>query len=370
MKNTMRAIISGGGTGGHVFPAIAIARELIRVRPETEILFVGAEGRLEMTRVPEAGFPIEGLPVQGFNRKHPLKNIPVLLNLMKSMKKARTILRRFAPDVVVGVGGYASGPLGKAAGKAGIPVVIQEQNSYAGVTNRLLAKYAVRICVAYKGMEKYFPAEKIVITGNPVREEIWHSRVTREEAYALFGIPGDYEVILVLGGSLGAGSVNSALLENAEMLRDKKVFLLWQTGKREYERVAEQMKGKKLENVRVMAFIERMEMAYAAAEVIISRAGAGTISELAVVGKSVILVPSPNVAEDHQTKNARALTGKEAALMVEDREVGRYLPALALELLEDRERRERLSANLKKLARPQAARDIVNEIIKAAEGKR
>ncbi len=369
MKHIMRVIISGGGTGGHVFPAIAIARELKGVRPEAEILFVGAEGRLEMTKVPEAGFPIEGLPVQGFNRKNPLKNIPVLLNLMKSMKKARTILRSFTPDVVVGVGGYASGPVGKAAGKAGIPVVIQEQNSYAGVTNRLLAKYAVRICVAYEGMEKYFPAEKIVLTGNPVREEIRNSRITRDEAYAFFGIPEGHEVILALGGSLGAGSVNSALLENAEMLRDKKVFLLWQTGKREYQHIAEKMQGKKLDNVRVTAFIERMEMAYAAAEVIISRAGAGTISELAVVGKSVILVPSPNVAEDHQTKNALALTEKEAALMVKDRETSRYLPHLALELLDDRERREKLSANLKKLARPEAARDIVNEIIKATEGK-
>ncbi len=365
----MKVIISGGGTGGHVFPAIAIARGLKRERPETEILFVGAEGRLEMNKVPEAGFPIEGLPVQGFNRKNLLKNIPVVMNLMRSMKKARSIIRRFAPDVVVGVGGYASGPLGKAAGKAGIPVVLQEQNSYAGVTNRLLAKYAVRICVAYEGMERYFPAEKIVLTGNPVREEIRNSRISRREAYDFFGIPEDHEVILVLGGSLGAGSVNKALLENVEMLRGKKVTLLWQTGRREYQQVEEAMREKAAGNVQVMAFIERMEMAYAAAAVIISRAGAGTISELAVVGKSVILVPSPNVAEDHQTKNARALTEKGAALMVRDQETSQYLPALALELLADKTKRDRLSANLKKLARPEATEDIVREIINAAEKK-
>jgi UDP-N-acetylglucosamine--N-acetylmuramyl-(pentapeptide) pyrophosphoryl-undecaprenol N-acetylglucosamine transferase len=367
MKKMMKVIISGGGTGGHVFPAIAIARELKKELPATEILFVGALGRLEMTKVPEAGFRIEGLPVRGFNRKNLLKNVSVVADLMKSMKRARAILRWFTPDVVVGVGGYASGPVGKAAGRAGIPVVIQEQNSYAGVTNRLLAKYAVSICVAYEGMEKYFPTEKIILTGNPVREEILASSVSREEAFSFFGIPRDHEVILALGGSLGAGSVNKALMENAEMLRGKKVFLLWQTGRGDYEDIKKEIKTKALENVQVTAFIEQMEMAYAAAEVIISRAGAGTISELAVVGKSVILVPSPNVAEDHQTKNALALTQKEAALMVRDDETTEKLPALALELLGDEERRKHLSANLQKLARPEATKDIVREIIKAGE---
>ncbi len=362
-------IISGGGTGGHVFPAIAIARQLKKELPAAEILFVGAEGRLEMTKVPEAGFPIEGLPVRGFNRKNLLKNVPVMVDLMKSMKKARAIILRFAPDVVVGVGGYASGPVGKAAGKAGIPVVLQEQNSYAGVTNRLLAKYATAVCVAYEGMERYFPAEKIVYTGNPVREEILNSRVTREEALAFFGIPAGHQVILALGGSLGAGSVNKALLENAALLQSREVTLLWQTGRGDYERIAGEIEQKKIGNIRVMPFIERMEMAYAAATVIISRAGAGTISELAVVGKSVILVPSPNVAEDHQTKNARALTGKEAALMVRDDETTAQLPALALDLLRDEEKRKHLSANLRELARPEATKDIVREIIKAGENR-
>ena len=369
MKEKMKVIISGGGTGGHVFPAIAIARQLKKELPAVEILFVGAEGRLEMSRVPEAGFAIEGLPVRGFNRKNLLKNVSVVADLMKSMKKARAIIRRVAPDVVVGVGGYASGPVGRAAGKAGIPVVLQEQNSYAGVTNRLLAKHAAVVCVAYEGMERYFPAEKIVHTGNPVREEILNSRVTREEALSFFGIPSGHQVILALGGSLGAGSVNKALLENAGMMQGQEITLLWQTGRSDYERIAGEMEKKKTGNIRVMPFIERMEMAYAAATVIISRAGAGTISELAVVGKSVILVPSPNVAEDHQTKNALALTEKDAALMVRDAEATKKLPALALELLGDEEKRERLSANLRKLARPEATKDIVREIIKAAEKK-
>ncbi len=360
-------VISGGGTGGHVFPALAIARTLQRRHPGGEILFVGAEGRLEMTKVPEAGFPIVGLPVRGFDRKRPWRNAGVLVDLWRSLRKARRIVNDFAPDVVVGVGGYASGPVCRVAGKKGIPVVLQEQNSYAGVTNRLLARYASAICVAYEGMERYFPAEKIVLTGNPVRKEIIEGKVSREEALAHFGIPAGHEVLLVLGGSLGATSVNRALLEKADLWHGRPVFVLWQTGRRDYEWVQKGLEERALPNVKAVAFIERMEMAYAAADVIISRAGAGTISELAVVGKAVILVPSPNVAEDHQTRNAAALVQKEAALLVRDDECREKLAETASRLLENKEERNRLGQRLKEMARPDAADRIVDEIMKTVE---
>ncbi len=363
MNRPLKVIISGGGTGGHVFPAISIAQELKKRLPETDILFVGAEGRIEMEKVPAAGFAIEGLPVRGFDRKKIWKNIGVLVQLRRSMAGARTIVRRFGPDVVVGVGGYASGPVVKTAGKAGIPVLIQEQNSYAGVTNRLLAKQASVICVAYEGMERYFPREKIVLTGNPVREEIVTSRITREEALEFFHIPAGTEVILVLGGSLGAGTINSAVLQHLGTLQDKPVTLLWQTGKYYYDDILKQMQGRESSRVQIVDFIRRMDMAYAAATVIVSRAGAGTISELAVVGKPVILVPSPNVAEDHQTKNAMALVKKEAAVMIADREAVEKLMTTALALLADPAWRSRLSENLKKMARPHAGRDIVEKIL-------
>ncbi len=363
MKRPLRMIISGGGTGGHVFPAISIAQELKKTVPGTDILFVGAAGRIEMEKVPAAGFPIEALPVRGFDRKRLWRNFVVLLHLWKSMRKARKIVRQFDPDVVVGVGGYASGPVVRAAGKKGVPVLIQEQNSYAGVTNRLLAAKASVICVAYEGMEKYFPGEKIVLTGNPVRKEIVNSKVTREEALAFFKIPENTRVILVLGGSLGAGTINKAVLQALDTLPEPSVFLIWQTGRYYYEEILDKVKGKNMPNVLIRDFIQRMDMAYAASTVIISRAGAGTISELAVVGKPVILVPSPNVAEDHQTKNAMALVKNNAAVMVPDNEAEGYLMGYALGLLGDPVRMKELSENLKKMARPYASRDIVKKIM-------
>ena len=363
MNKPLRVIISGGGTGGHIFPAISIAQELKKTVPSVDILFVGAEERMEMEKVPAAGFSIEGLPVRGFERKKIWKNIDVLLRLRKSMGKARKIIRQFRPDVVVGVGGYASGPVVRVAGKYGIPVLIQEQNSYAGITNRLLAAKASVICVAYEGMEKYFPAEKLVLTGNPVREEIVNSRVKVSEALSFFGVPDNMKVILVLGGSLGAGSINRAILYHLDELGDKPVFLIWQTGRNYYKEISGEMKGHKNPNVLVRDFIKRMDMAYVAATLIISRAGAGTISELAVVGKPVILVPSPNVAEDHQTKNAVALAGQDAAEMISDYEAEYSLMGYALDLLDDPVRMARLSENLKKLARPAASKDIVQKII-------
>ncbi len=362
----LKVIISGGGTGGHVFPALAIARTLQERYPATEILFVGAEGRLEMERVPRAGYPIEGLPVRGFDRKRPWRNAGVMVDLIRSMKKARRVVRRFAPDVVVGVGGYASGPVGRVAGRLGIPLVLQEQNSYAGITNRLLARHAARICVAYEGMERYFPAEKIVLTGNPVRQEIAAGRVSREEAMDHFGIPHDHAVILALGGSLGAVSVNRALLARTALLHDRKVFLLWQTGRRDYERIAKEVEQKALPHVKVLSFIERMDMAYAAATVIISRAGAGTISELALVGKPVILVPSPNVAEDHQTRNAEALVQRQAAVMVRDGEAEERLMEEAMKLLDDPQRQKTLARGITAFARPRAAEEIAEVIVEAA----
>ncbi|HHJ11096.1 MAG TPA: undecaprenyldiphospho-muramoylpentapeptide beta-N-acetylglucosaminyltransferase [Bacteroidetes bacterium] len=363
MNRPLKVIISGGGTGGHVFPAISIAGELKRTVPGTDILFVGAEGKIEMEKVPAAGFPVEGLPVRGFDRKKLWKNFAILIHLWKSMTKSRKIVRQFNPDVVVGVGGYASGPVVKTAEKMGIPVLIQEQNSYAGVTNRLLAAKASVICVAYEGMEKYFPKEKIVLTGNPVREEIVNSMVTRREALAFFNIPDDLKVILVLGGSLGASTINRAILQHLNELQGKSVFLIWQTGRYYYEGIMNNIKRNEKFNVLIQDFIQRMDMAYAAATVIISRAGAGTISELAVVGKPVILVPSPNVVEDHQTKNAIALVKQEAAEMIPDSEAEENLMRYALALLEDPVRMKILSENMKKMARPYASRDIVKKIL-------
>ncbi len=369
MNRSLRVIISGGGTGGHVFPALSIARELKNTVPGVEILFVGAEGRMEMQKVPEAGFNIEGLPVRGFDRKNKLKNIPVIIQLVKSMKKARILIHRFSPDVVVGVGGYASGPMVRIAGRKRIPVLIQEQNSYAGVTNRWLASRASVICVAYEGMNKYFPPEKLVLSGNPVREEIGTSRVSPKEAYTFYGIPKGHKIILVLGGSLGAGTINQAILNHLDTIHDKPISLIWQTGKSYYVQIKKEMKNRSMPHVLVMDFIRRMDRVYAAATMIISRAGAGTLSELAVVGKPVILVPSPNVAEDHQTKNAMALVQHEAALMIADHDAEEHLLAEALTLLDDAQKMRVLSQNLKKMARPEASRDIVSEILKLA-GKR
>ncbi len=365
-QNHKRVIISGGGTGGHIFPAISIANALRKIDPDTEILFVGAEGRMEMEKVPAAGYKIEGLPVAGLYRSLTLKNFTVLFKLLKSLRKAKRVIREFKPDVVVGVGGYASGPVLRQAGKMGIPTLIQEQNSYAGVTNKLLAKKATRICVAYDGMEKYFPAEKIIKTGNPVRQNFDKLKSITDEAFSFFNLKKEFPVILVLGGSLGAGSINNSLSGSIEVLRDCDCQWLWQTGKHYYENVNALVSLSFSENISVHGFINRMDYAYAVADIIVSRAGAGTISELCLVGKPVILVPSPNVAEDHQTKNARALSDKEAAVMITDDKAAKTLVSEAVKLVADVKRRKILSENILKMADRDSDLRIAEEVLKIA----
>lgn len=361
-----RVIISGGGTGGHIFPAISIANALMKIEPGTEILFVGAEGRMEMEKIPAAGYKIVGLPVAGLIRSFTLKNIKVLARLLKSMGMAKKVIREFAPDVVVGVGGYASGPVLRQAGNMKIPTLIQEQNSYAGVTNRLLAKKASKICVAYEGMEKYFPADKIIMTGNPVRQSYENLNSLRDEAFQFFNLKKEFPVVLVLGGSLGAGSINKSLADNLGKMSHSDCQWLWQTGKYYYENVNALVSVSTSPNIAVYDFINRMDYAYAAADIIITRAGAGTISELCLVGKPVILVPSPNVAEDHQTKNARSLADRDAAVLVPDTAAFSIVDE-ALRLIVDVNKRNRLSVNIKKLAIPDSDERIAREVLRLAE---
>ncbi|NOY38114.1 MAG: undecaprenyldiphospho-muramoylpentapeptide beta-N-acetylglucosaminyltransferase [Chlorobi bacterium] len=370
MTQPLKVIISGGGTGGHVFPAISIAQELRKQVPDARILFVGAENRLEMTKVPAAGFEIQGLPVEGLDRRHLLKNIRVVVNLLKSLKMARRIIRRFNPDVVVGVGGYASGPVVKVAGWEKIPVLIQEQNSYAGITNRWLSRQADVICVAYKEMNRYFPGEKIVFTGNPVREEIRRIPFGAAKIRKKLNIPDNYKTILILGGSLGAGSVNTAILQKLSAVKNKPLFVIWQTGKNDYEKIATAVDQNVFPNVFITPFIEEMNEAFAVADLIISRSGAGTISELAVIGKPVILVPSPNVAEDHQTKNAKALVACNAAMLIADNHLEEKLMPEILSLLNDDRRMQELSSNIKKMAIPDASSRIIYELLKLVETKK
>ena len=368
VKKYLKVIVSGGGTGGHIFPAISIANALRTVNPEVEILFVGALGRMEMEKVPAAGYEIKGLPVAGFQRKFSLHNINVIFKLFKSMKLARSIIKSFEPDVVVGVGGYASGPVLKIAQRKGIPTLIQEQNSFAGVTNRLLAKKADAICVAYEGMEKYFPKEKILLTGNPVRQGLEDVSNLKEEAFRFFNIPEGNKVILVLGGSLGARTINESILEDVEKIASRQdVTLLWQTGKLYYEGVKDSMKNIKAENVKVFDFIHRMDLAYASANIIISRAGAGTISELCLVGKACILVPSPNVAEDHQTKNAKALAEQNAAILITDKDSPSKLVNTTINLLSNKVLIEQMELNIKKMALPNSAQIIAKKVIELAQ---
>jgi UDP-N-acetylglucosamine--N-acetylmuramyl-(pentapeptide) pyrophosphoryl-undecaprenol N-acetylglucosamine transferase len=361
-----RVIISGGGTGGHIFPAISIANALKRIDTQTEILFVGAEGRMEMEKIPAAGYNIVGLPVAGLHRSLTLKNFTVLFKLLKSLRKARKVIKDFKPDVVVGVGGYASGPVLRQAGKMGIPTLIQEQNSYAGVTNKLLAKKASAICVAYDGMDKYFPAEKIIKTGNPVRQNFDNLKSITDEAMAFFNLKKEFPVILVLGGSLGAGSINNSLSAGIDALRDCDCQWLWQTGKHYYENVKALVSVSFSENISVHGFINRMDYAYAAADIIVSRAGAGTISELCLVGKPVILIPSPNVAEDHQTKNAKALSDKNAAILITDNQASTMLLSEAVKLVSDVKRRKILSENILKMADRDSDIRIAQEVFKIA----
>ena len=366
LQKHKRVIISGGGTGGHIFPAISIANALRRIDPEIDILFVGAEGRMEMEKIPAAGYRIIGLPVTGIHRSLTLKNIAVILKLFRSLGIAKKVLREFEPDVVVGVGGYASGPVLRQAEKIGIPTLIQEQNSYAGVTNKLLAKKASVICVAYDGMDKYFPAEKIIKTGNPVRQNFDDLKKLETEALSFFNLKKGFPVILVLGGSLGAGSINKSLSENINMLRDPDCQWLWQTGKHYFENVKALVSLSFSENISVHGFINRMDYAYAAADIIVSRAGAGTISELCLIGKPVILVPSPNVAEDHQTKNAKALSEKEAAVLITDDQAIKTLVNEAIKLVSDKTRRVVLSENILKMAYRDADIRIAEEVLKLA----
>ena len=360
----MKAIISGGGTGGHIFPAISIANELKMRFPEAEILFVGAENRMEMQRVPAAGYNIVGLPVAGFDRKNLFKNIAVLFKLYKSMSLAKKTLRNFAPDIAIGVGGYASGPTLKVANQQGIPTLLQEQNSYAGVTNKLLAKKANKICVAYEGMEQFFPKEKIVMTGNPVRQDLKCTSERREEAYSYFKLDPAKKTVLILGGSLGARTLNQSMIRSLDLIEGGDVQYIWQTGKFYYENAFESTKERNNLPIHLTDFISRMDLAYSVADVIVSRAGAGSISEFCIVGKPVILVPSPNVSEDHQTKNAMALVNKEAAIMVKDAQAVLELIPLLQDLMEDEAKLSSLSENIKKLALPDAASRIVDEIEK------
>ena len=364
--NDIRVIVSGGGTGGHIFPALSIANAVKAKCPEAEILFVGAENRMEMQRVPAAGYRIIGLPVSGFDRKNLLKNIAVLWRLMKSRCKARRIIRDFAPHVAVGVGGYASGPTLKEAGAMGIPTLLQEQNSYAGVTNKLLAKQAACICVAYEGMERFFPKEKIKLTGNPVRQNLLEATVTHDEAVRTFGLDPTRKTVLIVGGSLGARTLNESMLAAWDALKDSDVQFIWQTGKYYYDDITRQLEGRELPNVHVCDFISSMDAAYAAADLVISRAGAGSISEFCLLGKAVILVPSPNVSEDHQTKNALALVSKDAALYVKDADAPTALIPLALDAVKDEARLSALSQNILTLAFHHSAEVIADEVIALA----
>ena len=364
--NNVRLIISGGGTGGHIFPALSIANAVKAKCPEAEILFVGAENRMEMQRVPAAGYRIIGLPVSGFDRKNLLKNIAVLWRLMKSRRMARRIIRDFRPEVAVGVGGYASGPTLKEASNMGIPTLLQEQNSYAGVTNKLLASKASRICVAYDGMERFFPKDKIILTGNPVRQNLLDSTISHEEAVRTFGLDPAKRTILIVGGSLGARTLNESMLQAWDALKESDVQVIWQTGKYYYEQITAQLKGKELSNVHVCDFISSMDAAYAAADLVISRAGAGSISEFCLLGKAVILVPSPNVAEDHQTKNALALVKKDAALYVKDADAAAQLLPLALDTIGNEEMLSNLRRNILTLAYHHSAEVIADEVIALA----
>ncbi len=369
MNDELRVIISGGGTGGHIFPAVSIANAIKEKRPDARILFVGAEGRMEMQRVPAAGYEIKGLPIAGFNRKNLLKNVSVLFKIMKSRRMARKILRDFKPQVAVGVGGYASGPTLNVAESMGIPTLLQEQNSYAGVTNKLLAKKAKRICVAYDGMERFFPKDSILFTGNPVRQNLLEQNVSKDEAVRSFGLVPGKATILIVGGSLGARTLNESMLGNLPLVKQQnKVQFIWQTGKYYSEEIQAELKRRGCpQNLVVMDFISDMRQAFAAADLVISRAGAGSISEFCLLGKPAILVPSPNVAEDHQTKNALSLVQKDAALYVTDADARRSLLPLAINTVSDHSRLEVLSFNIKKLARPNAASDIADEVIKLAE---
>ncbi|WP_319502182.1 undecaprenyldiphospho-muramoylpentapeptide beta-N-acetylglucosaminyltransferase [uncultured Draconibacterium sp.] len=358
-----KAIISGGGTGGHIFPALAIANEIKKRNPDADILFVGAEDRMEMEKVPAAGYKIIGLPVMGFPRKPSMKVFTFFKKLRQSSKLAKKIVADFHPEVAIGVGGYASGPLLRAAAKDKVPCLIQEQNSYAGITNKLLSKKVNSICVAYDKMERFFPAEKLIFTGNPVRENLTEKQ-NRKEAFEFFKVSEEDKIVLIVGGSLGARSVNQAVLKNMKEIEASGIQVIWQTGAYYYDKIQEELKETKSKNLQIHKFITRMDLAYEVADLVISRAGAGTISELCLVGKASVLVPSPNVSEDHQTKNAMALVEQDAALMVRDDEINEKLFPLAFEVVNDEDRCSALAAKSKELAKPDATKQIVDEVEK------
>ena len=364
----MKILISGGGTGGHIFPALSIANALRRRKPDTEILFVGALGRMEMERVPAAGYEIVGLPVAGFDRRRPWRNFRVLAKLWKSMRLARKVLKDFAPDACVGVGGYASGPMLKEAQKRGIPTLLQEQNSYAGVTNKLLARRAEKICVAYDGMDRFFPADRIIKTGNPVRKALTERARERHEARACFGLNTERPTLLVIGGSLGALTVNESMEAALGRLVDSGMQVIWQTGKNFGDRGLKAAKG--LRGVVVTPFITDMASAYAAADLVVSRAGAGSISELELLGKPCVLVPSPNVAEDHQTKNAMALVERGAAVLVTDAEARERLADTVVSLMADEGRRAAMATAISALAMPDSDELIADEVEKIIKSKK
>ena len=368
MNDELRVIISGGGTGGHIFPAVSIANAVKALRPDAKILFVGALGRMEMQRVPAAGYEIKGLPIQGFDRKNLLKNVKVLYKIWKSQRMAKKIIKDFRPQVAVGVGGYASGPTLNQAAAMGIPCLIQEQNSYAGVTNKLLAKKAEKICVAYEGMERFFPAEKIILTGNPVRQALLDTTISREDAIRSFGLDAEKKTILLVGGSLGARTINESMLRHLDLIKESGLQFIWQTGKYYSAEIADRMKGQDLPNLKVTDFITDMGAAYRAADLVISRAGASSISEFCLIGKPVILVPSPNVAEDHQTKNALALSTRDAAIYIKDADAPDSLIQTAIETVNDDAKLKSLSENVLKLALPDSANIIAKEVINLANG--
>ncbi len=359
-----RAIISGGGTGGHIFPAIAIANEIKRRNPDAKILFVGAEGKMEMEKVPAAGYDIKALPIVGLKRKLSLSNLALPFKLLKSMRMAKGIIKNFNPQVAVGVGGYASGPTLKVATKLKVPSMVQEQNSFPGKTNKILAKSVQKICVAYDGLERFFPADKIVLTGNPTRKDMVTTTGKEAEGYEFYGFDPNKKTILIIGGSLGARTLNESVVANLEALKESGVQILWQCGKLYHKSLEEQLAGQNLGSIKMVQFIMRMDLAYAIADVVISRAGAISVSELCLVQKPTVLVPSPNVAEDHQTKNAMALVNKDAAMLVKDVESKEELMSTALDLLKDESRCKQMAENIGKLGKPNATQEIVDELEK------
>ncbi len=368
MERNLRIIISGGGTGGHIFPAISIANAIKQLEPTANILFVGALGRMEMQRVPDAGYDIKGLPVCGFDRKHLWKNIKVLYKLWQSRRLAKAIIKEFKPNAAVGVGGYASGPTLNQCASLGVPYLIQEQNSYAGVTNKLLAKRASKICVAYEGMDRFFPSDKIILTGNPVRQNILQNNISKADARKVFQLDPEKKTILIIGGSLGARTINESILQHLSDIRNSDVQFIWQTGKVYKEAIAKRLEGEEpLANLHVTDFISDMASAYAAADMVISRAGASSISEFCLLGMPVILVPSPNVAEDHQTKNALALVNKQAAVYVKDAEAPEKLINTALSIVNDESKLNELHQNILGMALKNSAERIAEEVLKIAK---